>query len=276
MPDPLYRQIAEELQQKIESGALAPGAQLPTEMELRDQYGASRNTVRDAVRWLMNRDLVETRLGQGTFVVEKPEPFITTLSADPETGLGGGEGQAYQDEVRAQSREPAVNSPRVEIQRAAGVIAGELQITDGTSVVSRRQERFIDGSPFSIQTSYYPMSLVEAGAVRLREATVILPGTVSYLEGVLGLQQTRYRDTITVRVPDAIEAAFFRLPDNGQVPVFETFRTAFDSNDTPYRLTVSVFASDRNQFAVFAGQVPAQARRVNNPRPVHGGATSDD
>ena len=40
----MYRQIAEDLRQKIESGMIAPGSQLPTELELRETYSASRNT----------------------------------------------------------------------------------------------------------------------------------------------------------------------------------------------------------------------------------------
>jgi DNA-binding GntR family transcriptional regulator len=54
MGNPMYRQIAEDLREQIESEQLAPGAQLPTELELRERYGASRNTIRDAIRWLMN------------------------------------------------------------------------------------------------------------------------------------------------------------------------------------------------------------------------------
>src|SRR5260370_41923458 len=48
MAGPLYRRIAEDLGQKIESGEFGRGTQLPTERELRKQYGASRKAVRDA------------------------------------------------------------------------------------------------------------------------------------------------------------------------------------------------------------------------------------
>ena len=41
------QQIAEDLRARIESGAIARGAKLPTESELRVSYGAARNTVRD-------------------------------------------------------------------------------------------------------------------------------------------------------------------------------------------------------------------------------------
>jgi GntR family transcriptional regulator len=273
VPDPKYRAIADDLQRKIEAGTLAPAAQLPTEFELREQYGASRNTVRDAVRWLIARGLVQTMPGKGTFVIETTQPFVTTLSADPETGLGGGEGQAYSAEVRAQGRQPVALDPRVEIQLAAGVVADELQLAQGTLVVSRHQQRFIDGAPFSLQTSYYPLALVDAGAVRLREATSIEePGTVGYLEEVLGLKQTSYRDKITVRAPSRTESAFFKLPDSGRVSVFETFRTAFDGNGKSFRLTVSVFAADRNRFAVFVGEVPPGARQLTGPDAARGAA----
>ena len=89
MPDPLYRQIAEDLRQQIESGELPPGSQLRTELELREHYDASRNTIRDAVKLLITRGLVATRPGQGTFVVDKIEPFTITL--DIKTGFGEGE-----------------------------------------------------------------------------------------------------------------------------------------------------------------------------------------
>jgi GntR family transcriptional regulator len=260
VPDPLYQRIADDLRQKIESGALAPGSQLPTELDLRDQYRASRNTVRDAVGWLITRRLVQRKPGQGTFVVEQTEPFITTLSADPETGLGGGEGEAYVTEVRDQGREPSTTDPRVEILQASQAVGAELGIATGDTVVARQQLRYIDRAPYSLQTSYYPMSLVTDGAGRLIEAVAIQPGTVDYLREELGLHQAAYRDKITVRVPNAEESAFFRLPDSGRVSVFETFRTAFDTHGKPFRLTVSVFPTDRNQFVVIAGRVPTEAR----------------
>lgn len=100
MADRMYQQIAEDLRRQIEAGELPPDAQLPTEMELREKYQASRNTVRDAVKVLIARGLVETRPGQGTFVAQEIVPLITALSGDPETASGG-EGRTYIAEVTA-------------------------------------------------------------------------------------------------------------------------------------------------------------------------------
>jgi DNA-binding GntR family transcriptional regulator len=50
VPEARYRQVAEDLRQKIESGALDHDTQLPTELELRERYDASRSTIRDAIK----------------------------------------------------------------------------------------------------------------------------------------------------------------------------------------------------------------------------------
>jgi GntR family transcriptional regulator len=255
MPDPMYRRIADDLRQKIESGDLGHGAQLPTELELREQYDASRNTVRDAVKWLITRGLVETRPGQGTFVVEMIDPFVTTLSV-PETGLGGGEGVAYASQVTALGRKPTTTTPRVEIQLASEVVASALRLREGTTVVSRHQQRYIDGTPWSLQTTFYPMRFVEAGAVRLIQADDINEGVVRYLATELGIKQVGYRDKILVRSPDPNETGFFKLPDDGRVAVVEVLRTGFDENGDPLRFTATVFPADRNQLIFNVGNVP--------------------
>src|SRR4249920_388313 len=216
----MYRQIAEDLRGKIEIGDIPQGAQLPTEIELMEQYDASRNTVRDAIKLLTSRALVETRAGQGTFVVEKINPFVTTLTADPQSGSGGGEGAVYIAEVEAGGRTTVTSAPRVEVQQAGAAMADALRINEGDQLVSRHQQRFIDGTAFSLQTSFYPMSLVQRGATRLIEATDLEEGTVVYLANTLGIKQAGYRDSIQVRPPDETESSFFRLPADGQVPVF--------------------------------------------------------
>lgn len=255
MADPMWKQIAEDLRQKIESGVLGHGAQLPTELELREQYDASRNTVRDAVKWLTTRGLVETRPGQGTFVVEMIDAFVTTLSV-AETGLGGGEGASYASEVTAVRRKPTTTTPRVEIQLANEVVAGALRLDKGETVVSRHQRRYIDGVLWSLQTTFYPMRFVQLGAARLIQAADINEGAVSYLATEIGVKQVGYSDTILVRSADPDETALFKLPDDGRVAVVEVLRTGFDENGGPLRFTATVFPADRNRFIYNVGEVP--------------------
>ena len=255
MAQPMYQQIAEDLRNQIESGELGPGLQLPTELELRERYEASRNTIRDAIKRLISLGLVQTRPGQGTFVVRKIDPFVTTLSAGAESGVGGGEGATYLSEVSEQHRAPSVSTPKVEMVVPIDDVSLRLRIDPGTQAISRHQARYIDGMPWSLQTSYYPMAFIITGkAPELLMAKDIEIGAVTYIEQTLGMKQVGYRDWITARTADAKEQEFFTLAHDATV--FEIFRTAFDEKGDPLRVTVTVFPTDRNQFIINVGNPP--------------------
>jgi GntR family transcriptional regulator len=250
---PMYQQIAEDLRKQIDSGVLPRGSQLPTELELRTRYKASRNTVRDAVKRLISLGLVQTRPGQGTFVTVRVKTFVTVLTVDPKA-VGVGEGATYLSEVHAKDRAAFMTTPRVEVQPGPTGITARLRVPPGTQLVSRHQQRFIDDIPWSLQTSFYPMEFITSGASRLLMAEDIVEGAVRYLAETIKLEQVGYRDWITARNPDSNEQEFFRI--SHEATVFENFRTAFDQHKRPMRVTVTVFPTDRNQFIVNVGDVP--------------------
>jgi len=257
MAQPLYLQVADELEEQIRSGDLSPGSQLPTEDDLRDKYRASRNTVRDAIKRLVGQGLVETRPGQGTFVTTKVDPFVTVLNVGDPSEVSRDEGGAtYLSDVSASHRKPYITAPRVEVQTAPEVITRRLRVPSDTQLVSRHEQRYIDDIPWSLQTSYYPMEFADRGAERLRSARNIPEGTVQYLADTLRIHQVGYRDWITVRAPNPTEEDYFKLPSDGRVGMYEIFRIAFDKNGVPMRLTVTVYPTDRNQFIVNVGKVP--------------------
>jgi GntR family transcriptional regulator len=228
-------------------------ADVSTELEFREQYEASRNTIRDAIKRLTSLGLVETKPGQGTFVVQKIDPFVTTLTGDPERGRVTGESTQYLSEVSETHRTPSFTPPRVEINTPPEEVALRLRVAPGSQVVLRHQERFIDGIPWSLQTSYYPMDFV-AKAPLLLTAEDRGP-VVKYLEETMGIRQVGYRDWVTARTPDSNEQSFFRISHDATM--FEIFRTGFDQTGTPIRVTVTVFPADRNQFIVNVGTVPS-------------------
>jgi GntR family transcriptional regulator len=260
MADPMYRQIADDLRQQIESGDLEPGQQLRTELELRERYVASRNTVRDAIKWLTTLGLVETRPGQGTFVVKKIDPFVTTLTRKEGAVGEGGQSTSVLSQI-GKSLLPVSSDVRVEIQGAPEHVATQLRLTPGTEVISRHEQRHIvpevgPRKPYSLQTSFYPVKFAEEGADRLRSPRNIEEGAVQYLREKLGIKQVGYRDWITVRAPNEVEAGFFRVPTDGRIAMCEISRVAFDGNGNPIRLTVTVLPADRNQLVVNVGDVP--------------------
>jgi GntR family transcriptional regulator len=261
---PLYRMIAEDLRDQITAGKLAPGDRLKSEAELMEEYGqdgkASRNTVRDAIRLLVGRGLVETRAGQGTFVITKMEPFLTRLTLDPESG--GLEDEVFRSEVQRRGREPEETTPRVEVQPASALVASRLAVEEGTPVISRHQERSIDGTPWSLQTIFYPMEFATGGGA----TGLLVPddlsrapreGALKYLESTLGIRQVGWRDMIIARPPHRHERGFFGLSDKAPIAIFEFQRTSYGEDGKPIRFAVTVYPADRNQFEIEAGCVPA-------------------
>ena len=68
----LSQQTAERLYNSIVAeGTLRPGDKLPNEVELSQQLGVSRATLREAIRELAARGVLEVRRGRGTFVSEE-------------------------------------------------------------------------------------------------------------------------------------------------------------------------------------------------------------
>ena len=65
----LAEQVEDEIYHYILDTPLEPGAKLPNEFELGEKFGVGRSTVREAVKLLSSKGIVEVRRGSGTYVV---------------------------------------------------------------------------------------------------------------------------------------------------------------------------------------------------------------
>jgi GntR family transcriptional regulator len=257
----MYQKVVEGLRRQVESGELLPGSQLPSDYDLGERYECSPSTVREAIKRLVNQGLLETRQGQGTFVTREIEPFVTDLSLDLEAGIaaGGEEGRTYPTMVAEQHRKGSVTSPQVAVLPCPADIAKLLKIDPSAQVIRRNQERYIDGTLWSLQSSYYPFEWANSkGAIRLLMAEDIREGTITYLAEALGFTQAGYQDWVTARPSDDNEQQLFGLPRDAAM--FVIYRTAFTEDGTATRVTVTVFPADRNQFLYSYGAVPKGAR----------------
>src|SRR5450631_4719201 len=75
-----YRDIATELQKQIRLGSYPVGKLLPTETELMARYSASRQTVREALRIIIEQGLIVRRAGLGSVVIATEPPVLFTHS----------------------------------------------------------------------------------------------------------------------------------------------------------------------------------------------------
>ena len=96
----LYEQIVQQIEESVLKGALKAGDQLPAERDLAQRFGVSRTAVREAVKALREKGLVEAYSGRGTFITDG-----TSLAIRQSLGLmakiGQPSGSIHLAEVRA-------------------------------------------------------------------------------------------------------------------------------------------------------------------------------
>ena len=116
----LYEQIVQQMEDSILKGQLKTGDQLPAERDLAQRFGVSRTAVREAVKTLREKGLVEAYSGRGTFVTNGTSQAIRQ-SLDLMVRINQQEGSANLAELRF-VMEPDIAflaAPRIEEQLLA-------------------------------------------------------------------------------------------------------------------------------------------------------------
>lgn len=75
----LSEEISRQIMRLVSSGDLRPGQRLPSERELCTRFGVGRSSLREALRCLTIVGVLETRVGEGTFLALNNEKFIGTV-----------------------------------------------------------------------------------------------------------------------------------------------------------------------------------------------------
>jgi GntR family transcriptional repressor for pyruvate dehydrogenase complex len=120
----LYEQIVQQIEESVLNGSLKPGDQLPAERDLAQRLGVSRTAVREAVKTLREKGLVEAYSGRGTFITngtsqaarqsfdlmikvgqQEGSPHLTDLRLILEPGIAALAAERVQEEDLAAMRE---------------------------------------------------------------------------------------------------------------------------------------------------------------------------
>lgn len=117
---PIYRRIATELWDDVQSGALRAGEKLPNETALSSRFGVTRLTLRQAIVELQRLGAVEIRRGVGTFVVTPPDLVEVVASVPPLPQSTDAMAAALGRERRSARPLRQVSEAVVKVQQAAG------------------------------------------------------------------------------------------------------------------------------------------------------------
>ena len=247
-----YRQVASALRAEITSRRLKPGDKLPTEPQLVERFGVSRDTVRDATKLLIEEGLVERVPGRsGGMVVRERLALTFHASYAEQPGKPRPESDAWFTEVQQQGLTPTQDLECRNITLPDDV-ALRLGEPEGSPGVLRRCIRYVNGHPSSIQDSYYPNWLADE-VPELRSPTDIPIGTTILL-AERGHVQVGYLDHNSARMPTPDEADLLQIGPG--TPVLVKVRTAC-TTDRVVRVTVEVMVGDTNRVEYEIGDVAA-------------------
>ncbi|MEU6535809.1 GntR family transcriptional regulator [Streptomyces sp. NPDC047000] len=239
---PRYHRIADDLRRLIDTGELKQGQQLPTEHRLMEDYSASRNTIRLALRRLTEEGLVVAGQGRGSFVRKRHPAAVWDWSVLESRSRHSARhnGDQWSTIVEESGREPR-QEINVSIRRPPPDVAEQLGLDPETALtVVRERVRYVDQEPYALADSYFPEELV-------RGTPLMLPEDVSAPGGVLassGLIQTHYQDEITVRMPTRAESQKLALPAGTPVAVHR--RTGYDKDGRALRVMITIMPGDRH------------------------------
>ena len=219
------RQVADVLRHQVLAGGFRSG-QLPREMQLCDEFEASRNTVRDALALLAAEGLVERLPGVGTTVVTaKYAHGLHRLAGLAETLHHHGE---VTNEVRALS-----------VVRPPAVVADRFLVPAGEPVVYQERVRRLDGLPVSLDLTYLPYDVGE----RLLGEDLAHRDVFVLIEQVTGQALGRAEVSIEAVNADPHSAALLGVDDGAALLMVE--RVSHLADGRPVDLEWIRFRGDR-------------------------------
>jgi len=190
VPPPKYLRVLNALRERIEDGTYGPGAALPSENTLANEFRVSRPTVLKALGILRQDGWIESQQGRGHFVRGRP-PSGRTSPAFARNALDLDESA----EVRLLFVGPILAPPR---------IAAVLDLAEGTPVYQRRRLTTASGGPVDLVDTYVPVEIAVGSDIT--KPGLIDVGLLDHIERRKGIRGDYVRQWLTARRPTDEEA----------------------------------------------------------------------
>lgn len=231
-PVPLYYQVAEILKGRIMNGEWLSGHRVPPEFELRDEFGVSRHTVREALSMLEDQGLVYRQPGLGTFV--RSDKYSYPLSF-----LRG-----FTEQMEERGLQPSSRVISLNRRLPDSVVRSALALPEGKEVWEFQRVRLADGEPLALETMFVPVSIVPSlGKEDLPRVSVY-----RYVEEKLGYRIDGATQTIEAEVVSEDAARLLEIPGNGLV--LRMRNVTYLENGRPLCFVDCCYRADRYVFGV--------------------------
>jgi GntR family transcriptional regulator len=226
-PVPLYFQVAQHLEQAIDSGQLPPGTRFDNELLLADELGLSRPTLRRAMQYLVDKGLLVRRRGVGTRVVQPKVRRPLELTS-------------LYDDLAATGQRPATVVLTNEVIPAPDDVASILSLPPGTPVIMLVRLRSASEQPIARMCNYIPAQLLDLPTSGLQDR-----GLYQLLRSA-GVRLHAANQTIGARCATAEEARL--LGESRGAALLTMQRVTYDDHGTVIEYGTHIYAASRYSF----------------------------
>ncbi|MGI8313611.1 GntR family transcriptional regulator [Halobacillus mangrovi] len=235
MAAPLYRRIAQQIKDEIEKGNWREGEAIPTEKHLSEQYNASRVTIRQAIKVLVEEGLLEKIQGSGTYVKEqKIEHNIFELLS-------------FTEEMRKLNKEPVNHILDFQLIEPPDYIRRRLQLAPDEKVFYVRRQRLVDEVPYVLEDTYLPVSLFPDLSYSIMKGS-----KYDYIEKVVGMKiKDSFQEVIPVLPSKDVAEA---LNVDASMPILKMQSYSVFVDGTIFEYSENHFKSDEYKFTLKASR----------------------
>ncbi|MET7709442.1 GntR family transcriptional regulator [Micromonospora sp. NPDC005413] len=221
-----YRLVAAELRSRVMSGAIPPGALLPSESTLMAEFSVARGTVREALALLRAEGLTVSEKGRGTYA--RPRMPVRRLGSDRyraelEQVRRGELGTSFTADQRVEWSAYTLDREFREAP-ATEAVAELFGVDPGTMLLERRFVFRTHGMPQQMSTSYLLLEMVADTPVADPDNEPWPGGNTSQLHS-LGYDITAVREQVRARMALADEVEQLGMP--GGAPVLVITRQTY-------------------------------------------------
>lgn len=228
---PKYQRIYQHYADRIQSGELQDGQQLPTEEELCRLFGVSRVTVRNALNELAYQGYIVKKHSKGSFV----RAGVASMCLDSLQG--------FTEEMARRGLTASARLLRAELENAGMLAAAKLDIDERSKVYIIERLRLVEGEPMAIEKVILPYFCCP---------DLIKHDLSQSLYGILdreyGLRLAQANQVLEAALAGKRESELLAIRQ--KAPVLRMERTSFLGNHTPLEYAVSVYRGDKYKFYV--------------------------
>jgi GntR family transcriptional regulator len=229
---PIYVQIRDALAERIRSGELPPGTQIPSERTLAQQYGVSRMTVRQAIADLVNAGLAKRLQGNGTYVAEpKVEQVLNPLLS-------------FTEQMRRRGIAPGARLIDVSVIEAHRKLGEALALSVGERVYRIIRLRTGNNQPMVLETSYFPCR----DCPGIDRFDLERRSIYRILEEEYGIRLVRAVQSLEPTIANEVESRLLGVEQGAPLLLIE--RTAYSELDKPVEYAKDLYRGDRSRFVM--------------------------